>query len=90
VIQVKLQELIIIFFLSFSGIMPKNPALLAFSVQKNLAELFYIPDEIPSGTVACLHGIRVFSLVWVLFGHRVHVQTDMANINALQITKVTK
>jgi hypothetical protein len=70
--------------------MPKNPALLAFSVQKNLAELFYIPDEIPSGTVACLHGIRVFSLVWVLFGHRVHVQTDMANINALQITKVTK
>lgn len=75
-------------FLNLPDIKPKNPALLAFSAQKNLAELFYIPDEIPSGTIPCLHGIRVFSLAWVLFGHRVHVQTDMANINALQITQV--
>ncbi|CAB3368809.1 Hypothetical predicted protein [Cloeon dipterum] len=76
------------YYTSSKGVKPANRVLLAFSAQKNLTELFYIPDDLPSGILPCLNGIRVLSLCWVLLGHRYHVQTDMANINALQIPKV--
>jgi hypothetical protein len=74
--------------ITISETKPKNEALVAFSLQKNWAELFFLPQKAPAGTVPSLHGLRVLSLAWVIFGHRVHVQTDMANMNALELTKV--
>lgn len=55
----------------------KRPALIAFSVYTNGQKLFQRPPP-PSAAsttadtanpLACVHGIRVLSIVWVVFGH---------------------
>ena len=42
-------------------------ALLAFSLPKNTGRI--LSTEAGSGTIGCLHGIRVLSLAWVILGH---------------------
>ena len=47
-----------------------NPqsALLSFSIGRNISNIFKI--RIPSSkTIDCLHGMRVISMMWVLYGH---------------------
>ncbi|KAF4524577.1 hypothetical protein B566_EDAN008532, partial [Ephemera danica] len=43
-------------------------AFLSFSLKRNMVALTNTKHA--PGTVKCLHGLRVFSLLWVMFGHR--------------------
>lgn len=57
----------------------KNPShaaasvIYAFSVRKNVRELFKIPRKAVPGQVTCLHGIRTLSIAWVFLGHRYEI-----------------
>eukprot|EP00117_Sycon_ciliatum_P045788 scpid27098/ scgid32871/ Nose resistant to fluoxetine protein 6 len=42
-------------------------ALRCFSLQRNV--LFVLDPKHNTGTVPCLHGIRVFSMAWIILGH---------------------
>ena len=39
----------------------------SFSIYKNIQKLFHIPKD--EHQLMCLHGIRFFSLAWVILGH---------------------
>jgi len=45
----------------------QNSILSAFSVQNNFVRLISNKNE--TETMTCLYGLRVFSIVWVVFGH---------------------
>ncbi|XP_076053954.1 nose resistant to fluoxetine protein 6-like [Oratosquilla oratoria] len=44
--------------------------LLVFSLRTNLKKIFHISEKRPPGTIACIHGIRVLSMCWVVYGHQ--------------------
>ncbi|XP_071532649.1 nose resistant to fluoxetine protein 6-like isoform X2 [Panulirus ornatus] len=44
--------------------------LLPFSVYTNTRKLFHLSTEKSPSTVTCLHGIRVLSMTWVVYGHQ--------------------
>ncbi|XP_063584823.1 nose resistant to fluoxetine protein 6-like [Penaeus indicus] len=57
------------------------PYLIAFSVYTNLTKIFQINTEPTAGTITCLHGIRVLSMTWVMFGHQyAFTLTSTANL----------
>jgi hypothetical protein len=45
----------------------------AFSLKKNVTEVFKIPRKAAPGQVTCLHGIRALSIAWVFLGHRYEI-----------------
>lgn len=44
-----------------------HPVLVAFSAYTNGKKLFRVSKN--SGEFSCLHGMRFFSLIWVVYGH---------------------
>ncbi|XP_076053964.1 nose resistant to fluoxetine protein 6-like [Oratosquilla oratoria] len=50
----------------------KGPAryFLAFSLSTNFRKIFHVSQESAPGTIACIHGIRVLSMYWVIYAHQ--------------------
>jgi len=44
--------------------------LLVFSGYTNMSKIFYINTKASQANIACLHGIRVLSMTWVIYGHQ--------------------
>ncbi|XP_076052559.1 nose resistant to fluoxetine protein 6-like [Oratosquilla oratoria] len=44
--------------------------LLPFSLWTNWLKLFHISEDHRPGTITCLHGFRVLSMCWVVYGHQ--------------------
>ncbi|XP_042213185.1 nose resistant to fluoxetine protein 6-like isoform X2 [Homarus americanus] len=53
--------------------------LLPFSVYTNTQKLFELNTKSSPGTISCLHGIKVLSMTWVIFGHQ---QSASLQLNA--------
>lgn len=54
--------------------------LCAFSLHSNVPNLLNYND--PKSSISCVLGLRVFSLLWALFGQRYTVQTSLPSTNA--------
>ncbi|XP_068083089.1 nose resistant to fluoxetine protein 6 [Anabrus simplex] len=55
--------------------------LLAFSVYTNGSKLFAISTSKSGNTITCLHGIRFFSMAWVIVGHRYSSFINLPSLN---------
>ncbi|XP_063598104.1 nose resistant to fluoxetine protein 6-like [Penaeus indicus] len=62
--------------------------LLVFSVSSNLKKIFQINDKQSPSVITCLHGMRVLSMTWILWGHALGVKLAVAKnvIGALRLT----
>ncbi|KAF2898405.1 hypothetical protein ILUMI_07770 [Ignelater luminosus] len=58
---------------------PAHPFLTAFSLITNTKKLLQTTSG--SGQISCLHGIRVISMMWVIFGHRYAISSTMPIVN---------
>lgn len=68
---------------------PYNIYLNAFSAYANGTLLFKRKEnESSSRNMACLNGIRVLSIVWVVFAHSYMIQAIGPLINAVDLYKV--
>nr|XP_027214734.1 nose resistant to fluoxetine protein 6-like [Penaeus vannamei] len=56
--------------------------LLPFSIYTNLSKLFQLNTTKSSQNITCLHGIRVLSMIWVVYGHQ-HSATATFSANVL-------
>jgi len=54
----------------------------AFSMRKNLVDLFTLPKQAFPGQLTCLNGIRVFSTWWVILLHCYMINSYLPHINA--------
>ncbi|XP_066998617.2 nose resistant to fluoxetine protein 6 [Anabrus simplex] len=61
--------------------------LLAFSVYTNGSKLFAMSTSRSGNTIHCLHGIRFFSMAWVILGHRYGTALYMPSINTASYTE---
>ncbi|KAK7865133.1 hypothetical protein R5R35_002196 [Gryllus longicercus] len=59
----------------------KRPLLAAFSVVANGRKLLAAPRRDADASLACLHGIRVLSMCWVVLGHRYYITMTYPNLN---------
>ncbi|XP_055913297.1 nose resistant to fluoxetine protein 6-like [Eupeodes corollae] len=59
------------------------PVLLAFSVLTNGRKMFAINTKRSPNTIDCLTGIRVFSMVWVVYCHTYLISRAIPEINGL-------
>ncbi|XP_076053963.1 nose resistant to fluoxetine protein 6-like [Oratosquilla oratoria] len=44
--------------------------LLVFSLSTNIKKLFHVSEKGARGSIDCIHGIRLLSMTWVLWGHQ--------------------
>ncbi|XP_042884691.1 nose resistant to fluoxetine protein 6-like isoform X2 [Penaeus japonicus] len=58
--------------------------LLPFSAYTNLSKLFQLNTRRSSENITCLHGIRVLSMIWVVYGHQ-HSATASFAANMLMM-----
>lgn len=65
---------------------PKERWLIAFSMYTNGEKLFKCRHSDSADIMECLHGIRFFSILWVIFGHTyiTFLMTPTINMVALQ------
>ncbi|XP_045604426.2 nose resistant to fluoxetine protein 6 [Procambarus clarkii] len=56
--------------------------LLPFSVYTNMRKLFHLNTDHSPDSINCLHGIKVLSMTWVVFGHQ-HIVTMLFEANLL-------
>jgi len=64
-------------------------AVTAFSLRSNLKQVFHISRKTVPGQVPCLHGLRVFSIAWVVLGHRYETFSyGMPHINSFEALQV--
>ncbi|XP_068082673.1 nose resistant to fluoxetine protein 6 isoform X2 [Anabrus simplex] len=62
--------------------------LLAFSVYTNGSKLFAMSTSRSGSTIHCLHGIRFFSMAWVILGHRYGAAINAPSINLLSYMEI--
>lgn len=58
------------------------PVLLAWSMQRNLKNLFDVTSPVNPNSIQCLNGIRVFSMFWILYGQEFlwSLQSSFSNL----------
>jgi len=88
--KVSLPENFSIFLHCLITVTPK-PFWMVFSVPANLDQLFkVVPNSQNSpNVIACLNGIRVLSIVWVMIGHSFVYIVVLANINTFDVIPVS-
>ncbi|XP_055913922.1 nose resistant to fluoxetine protein 6-like [Eupeodes corollae] len=69
---------------------PANKILIAFSVVSNGRKLFKLNYAKSSNTISCLTGIRVLSMVWVIYCHCYTASAKMPYINKFDYFPWTK
>ncbi|XP_042891509.1 nose resistant to fluoxetine protein 6-like [Penaeus japonicus] len=62
--------------------------LLVFSVSGNLKRIFQINNKQDPSVISCLHGMRVLSMTWVVWGHSYAFKTTVSK-NALGMYRLT-
>ncbi|XP_063604104.1 nose resistant to fluoxetine protein 6-like [Penaeus indicus] len=62
--------------------------LLPFSAYTNLEKIFHVTTESRPGVITCLHGMRVLSMTWVIYGHQYIFDVFFA-VNILHLEKWT-
>ncbi|XP_037787933.1 LOW QUALITY PROTEIN: nose resistant to fluoxetine protein 6-like [Penaeus monodon] len=62
--------------------------LLPFSAYTNLEKMFHVATEPRPGVISCLHGMRVLSMTWVIYGHQYIFDIYVA-VNSLDLQKWT-
>ncbi|XP_018573256.1 uncharacterized protein LOC108912502 [Anoplophora glabripennis] len=71
--------------------MQQEHLLTAFSVYSNLKKLFAFPKSSEEGIgLKCLSGIKVISMLWIIFGHRILLNIFSPNINAMSVFEWSK
>lgn len=65
-----------------------NPIFTSFSLVTNTKRLLKTTGD--SGQISCLHGVRVVSMMWVIFGHTYHIASRMPSVNPANIVEVSK
>ncbi|CAB3388149.1 Hypothetical predicted protein [Cloeon dipterum] len=61
----------------------------AFSLKRNLQQLFKISRSRVAGQVPCLNGIRVISTIWVVVGHKYEIfLPNMPFVNTFELLKM--
>lgn len=70
---------------SFGGGYRKSMTLCAFSVYTNGQKLFHRQTAESSDQLSCVHGIRVLSIVWVVYGHSYMIMAIGPLINTAEI-----
>ncbi|XP_042885590.1 nose resistant to fluoxetine protein 6-like [Penaeus japonicus] len=58
--------------------------LLVFSFYTNMKKMFHLNTERTPGVITCLNGMRVLSMVWVVYGHQ-QTKTFFYNANFAEI-----
>ncbi|XP_042885810.1 nose resistant to fluoxetine protein 6-like isoform X2 [Penaeus japonicus] len=62
--------------------------LLPFSAYTNLEKMFHVTTESRPGVISCLHGMRVLSMTWVIYGHQ-YIFDAFYSANLLHLGKWT-
>lgn len=68
----------------------KSPYLMAFSVTSNAEKLFHISNGKKKNNIDCLNGIRVLSMIWVMYGHSFTSNLMVPKINFIDYIKWTR
>ena len=66
---------------------PRNLIMVAFSGYSNFKKV--TADSHSKERISCLDGLRVFSILWVILGHRFALQEGIPNVNADFVPEVS-
>ncbi|KAJ8953084.1 hypothetical protein NQ318_013426 [Aromia moschata] len=67
----------------------RNNYLIAFSLYTNSKKLFSCNKlSEDDGNLQCINGIRVLSMLWIVFGHRMLFNSMMGSVNSIYALKV--
>lgn len=58
-----------------------NALIIAFSVYTNGEKLFDMTRSKSKNSIDCINGLRVLSLMWIMFGHRLGLQFGTSTTN---------
>lgn len=65
----------------------KNRFLMAFSIPSNAEKLFMFSTVANNNNINCLNGIRVLSMIWVIYAHSFITSVDVPKINYMDYLK---